>query len=137
MRRFEVAERSMAPALLPGDYLVSVAGRRPRRGAVVVFPFPGDPGRWLVKRVVGLPGETVEIAGGTILVDGDPLVEPWTTDDTGPPGRWTLGATDALVLSDARTRTLADSRTFGPVPTTGLWTVVYRYWPLARVGRVP
>lgn len=123
----------MAPALLPGDYLL--AARRPlRRGAVVVFPLP--PGRWLVKRVVGLPGETVEIAGGAVLVDGRPLPEPWTTDDTGPPGSWRLGDDEVLVLSDARTRTLADSRTFGPVPTSGLWTVVYRYWPLARIGRV-
>ncbi len=55
LRRYEIAEESMAPKLLPGDYVVAV--RRPRRvrpGAVVVFEHPGRPGFTLVKRVVAI-----------------------------------------------------------------------------------
>lgn len=133
--RFEVAEGSMEPALRPGDYLVTRRSGNIRRGDVVVFTHPHRPGFWLVKRVVGLPAETVAVEGGRVSVDGAVLDEPWTVDDTEPPGVWRVEEGAAFVLSDARHRTLADSRTFGPVPISGLRTVVFRYWPLARVGR--
>lgn len=136
MSRFEVAESSMEPALRAGDYLVTRPARSPRRGDVTVLPHPDRPGFWLVKRVVGLPGETITVEGGRVLVDGVALDEPWTVDDTEPPGVWRVDEGAVFVLSDARHRTLADSRAFGPVPISGLRTVVFRYWPLARVGRL-
>jgi signal peptidase I len=130
MRRFEVAEGSMAPALLPGDWLVTTGLRRPRRGDVVVFPHPHHRSFWLVKRVVGLPGERVEVAEGLVRVDGTAVPHDVATPGG---GAWTLDGDQVFVLSDARTATLADSRTFGPVPVAGCERVRLRYWPAGRI----
>lgn len=131
MRRFVISEKSMSPALQPGDRYLARRLRRPRRGRVVFFPHPGRDDFWLAKRVVGLPGETVEIDGGEVRVDGRVLAEPWTVDPTDPPGRWPVPEAHLFVLSDARHRTRADSRTFGPIVQDGSYVAVMRY----RSGR--
>jgi|FLYL01.1.fsa_nt_gi signal peptidase I len=131
-RRFLVADQSMSPALRPGDRLLGLR-RRPRRGEVVAFQHPLREGFWLVKRAVGLPGETVVIEAGEVLVDGLPL-DVWSTDATEPPGEWRLGEEEVFVLSDARHRSRADSRELGPLPTSALWALVVRYRPLTRLG---
>ena len=64
-----------------------------------------------------------------MLVDGEPLVEPWTTDDTEPDGEWRCGPGEMFVLSDARHRTIADSRSFGPVPVAGTYRVLWVFRP--------
>lgn len=68
---------SMVPALLPGDYLIvskfaygHVLGHAPKRGDVVVFTSPTGSGEVLVKRVVGLPGDTVQMQGGQLFLNG-------------------------------------------------------------------
>lgn len=131
MRRFVVAERSMSPALLPGDHYVARRMRRPRRGAVVFFRHPDRVDFWLAKRIVGLPGEIVEVSDGEVRIGGQTLVEPWTTDATSPPGRWSVPDQRVFVLSDARHRTRADSRIFGSIPLDGAYVAVFRY----RKGR--
>lgn len=108
MRTFEISDLSMAPSLLPGDYVAASRLRRPRRGDVVVFE--RRPGFWMVKRVAAMEGETA------------------------PTGPVPVGS--VWVLSDNRTATRADSRTFGPVPLAGMYRVVFRYHPLSRAGRV-
>lgn len=130
MRRFEVAEGSMAPGLLPGDYLVTTALRRPRRGDVVVFPHPHRRSFWLVKRIVGLPGERMELADGVLRADG---VAVGGAPPTPGDGAWTVADDEVFVLSDARGSTLADSRTFGPVPAADCERVRLRYWPPRRI----
>jgi signal peptidase I len=126
----------MSPVLQPGDYLLTLP-LRPRRGDVVVFEHPHRPGFMLVKRVVGLPGEIVEISEGGVAVDGRRLAEPWTADDTHPDGRWILGPGNVFVLSDARSRSTADGRTLGPIAGGNRSdVVVLRYWPLRRAGRL-
>ncbi len=127
MRRFIVSERSMAPALTPGDCFLARRVRRPRRGTIAFFPHPRQQSMWLVKRVVGLPGETVRIVDGSVLIDGAELDEPWTTDLTMPEGLWTVGSDQMFVLSDARQRTRADSRTLGPVPVRPAYEPWWRY----------
>ncbi len=93
VQAFQIPSVSMEPSLLVGDRLfvdkvvyspslgpleAALFGKRPvARGDVVVFKFPADPSRNFVKRVVGLPGETVEVRGPTVLVDGRPLAEPF------------------------------------------------------------
>ncbi len=127
LRRFEVAEESMLPSLRPGDRLLCVRLRRPpRRASVVVFEHPERPGFWLVKRVVALPGETVEI-DGVVRIDGVVFPGPWGAEGTPGAGRWEVGAGEMFVLSDARLRTRADSRTFGPVPIAGAYRPLLRY----------
>lgn len=90
-------------------------------------PHPDRNDFWLAKRIVGLEGEKVEIEGGGVSIDGEALQEPWTTDDTSPDGRWMVPAGHVFVLSDARHRTLADSRTFGPVPYDRAYVATIRY----------
>ncbi len=104
LRRFVVAERSMEPALWPGDGLVGVRFRRPRRGWVCMLPRPGCPGTWLVKRITGVPGDEVDVDGRRIRV----------------------GEGQMFVLSDNRTATRADSRTFGPLPSAGAYRLLVR-----------
>jgi signal peptidase I len=86
-----------------------------------------------VKRIIGLPGEHVEITDGHVVIDGATLDEPWTTDSTGPDATWTLDPGEAIVLGDARALSAGDSRQIGPVPTEKLRRVVVaRYWPDPR-----
>ncbi|NIR41755.1 MAG: signal peptidase I, partial [Actinobacteria bacterium] len=65
-----------------------------------------------------LPGERLEIGGGVVRVDGRPLPAPLDLPTPGG-GAWTVDDGEVFVLSDARARTQADSRTFGPVPAAG------------------
>lgn len=110
---FRIAEQSMVPALLPGDYVLTLPVRnRLQRGDVVVFEHPQRPRFYLVKRVTGLPGDTVE----------------------GRASR--LGHDQVFVLGDQRAWSADDGRTLGPLPIRAVrWRVVLRVWPLHRVGR--
>lgn len=125
----------MEPTLLPGDYVVAThRGDPPARGDIVIFPHPDQADFELVKRVVGLPGETVTIADGRLLVDGAVVPEPWAHGVTTPDGSWSL-RNEVFVLGDQRTRSDADSRSIGPLPTTrAVWRVALRYWPPRRTG---
>lgn len=127
MRRFVVSELSMSPGLAPGDTFIARRLRQPRHGLVAVFPHPLRPELWLVKRVIGLAGETVSIHAGKVYLDGVEQEEPWTTDATAPDGQWTVPRGHMFVLSDARHRTLADSRTMGAVPQRPAYTPWLRY----------
>ncbi len=93
VQAFKIPTGSMQPNLLIGDHLLvnklvyspsfgpledKLLGKRPiERGHVVVFKFPEDPSRDFIKRVIGLPGETIEIRNKTVYVNGKPLDEPY------------------------------------------------------------
>ena len=93
IQAFKIPTGSMESNLLIGDHLLvnklvyspsaspledRLLGKRPiERGHVVVFKFPDDPNRDFIKRVVGLPGETVEIRNKKVYIDGEPLDEPY------------------------------------------------------------
>ena len=128
----------MAPSLVPGDFVLTDRSSRPAyRGDIVVFEHPGYPSFYLVKRVIGLPGERVTIKSGRVLVDGTPLDEPWTTDETEPDGDWELDPGEAFVLGDRRPRSADDSRQLGPLPVELLrMRIAFRYWPFERLGPV-
>jgi signal peptidase I len=138
VRRYAIAEQSMAPALHPGDWVLAIrSGDPPLRGDIVVFDHPDSPGFELVKRVIGLPGETVTIANGQVHIDGAVLAEPWADGPTRPAAEWGLSADEILVLGDARSRSAADGRTLGPLPlAAATWRVRLRYWPIGGIGRV-
>lgn len=127
MRRFIISELSMAPALRPGDRLLAQRIRRPHRGDVVFFTHPRREGFWLVKRVIGLPGEEVRIVDGRVVIDGSDREDLWAGASTVPEGDWTVPQGHMFVLSDARHRTLADSRTLGPVPIADAYVSRFRY----------
>jgi len=134
-----VSGHSMDPSLESGDRLVvdrlSHRWRRIKRFDVVVFECPTQTGVDYVKRVVGLPGETVELRGGELHVDGE-LVEQGFDhiDDLGsyPPVEVAEGK--YYVLGDNRPRS-KDSRCFGPVSKEQVRGVVrLRVYPLGRAG---
>jgi len=129
LARFEISEVSMTPTLRPGDRVLTWE-QTPKRGDIVVFEHPARPEFWLVKRVIGLPGEQVTIRDGSVLVDGSILEEPWTNESSGPDTEWNLDAHEAVVLGDARHLSAGDSRQLGPLPIDALLhTVIARYWP--------
>lgn len=138
-RRFAIREDSMSPALLAGDWVV--ARRRTRdleRGDIVVFGDPSGSGMLLVKRVIGLPNESLGIERGRVTVGGALLADRWASDITTPDGSWDIPADHVWVLGDNRARSASDSRTLGPLPIAAIsWRVTARYWPSGRIGLIP
>jgi signal peptidase I len=109
----------------------------PRRGDVVVLRMPDRGPELLIKRIIGLPGETVEIRNGTVYINEQPVEEPYLvrrTDSAYGPTQIPEGY--VFVMGDNRGAS-NDSRVFGPVP---LDRVVGRawlsYWPLEFLGIV-
>ncbi len=132
-----VAGSSMVSTLNDGDIaLVTLFDYRlgaPGRGDVVECTFPGRDAAYL-KRLIGLPGETVEISGGRIYIDGAPLSEPYAT---GPAEdyRVTLGPDEYLVLGDNRPESY-DSRAedMGPISRKDfLGRVRFVLWPFRNI----
>jgi len=112
--------------------------RAPRRGDVVVFRLPQDPSRDFIKRIIGEPGDVVEIRMGTVYINGLPLDEPYIThksNDTYGPLQVPKGY--YFVLGDNRGSS-SDSRAWGPVPEENIigqaW---FSYWPPSQVGLAP
>jgi|TARA_B110000263_G_scaffold246418_1_gene257444 signal peptidase I len=155
---YYIPSPSMEPTLTDGDRIVvnklSYRLHEVNRGDVVVFrramPQP-DGINELIKRVIALPGETVEVVDGRVYVDGGLLLEPYLTarDSTGgfalPPGcigppdsinRCTVPDDHVFVMGDNR-RNSKDSRVFGPVAESGIVGRAFlRVWPLGDLGRL-
>ena len=134
-RVYVVPSGSMAPAILPGDrVLVELRDAPPARGEIWLVQGPTSA---LVKRVIGRPGETIEVRDDRVWIDGEPLDEPYLIAPTGgtmPPLR--LGPDQYFLMGDTRGISL-DSRTFGPVQAGKLFgRVEYRCWPSNRLGAI-
>ncbi len=138
LRRYEIAERSMAPTLRPGDYVIAQLRKDAvARGEIVIFDHPEIPGYGLVKRVVGLPGEHLILSNGQVHCNDATVAEPWADGPTFPDGGWQLGQDEVFILGDNRAESAADSRTLGPVDLGSVkWRVVARYWPPQSIGRI-
>ncbi|MCL4818451.1 MAG: signal peptidase I [Vicinamibacteria bacterium] len=110
-----------------------------RRGDVVVFWYPRDPAVSFIKRVVGLPGDVVELRRGLVYVNGRRLTEPWIAAEFR--GHDSVGPVEVerghyFVLGDHRTSS-NDSRAWGDVPERYIYgKAVFRFWPLGRIGSV-
>lgn len=110
----------------------------PQRGDVIVFHYPRDPDRDFIKRVIGLPGETVEVRGGKVFIDGQLMPEPF-----GPnPGSYsappvTVGPGDVYVMGDNRNNS-SDSHMWGPLPQSYIVGRAWiSYWPPQHWAIVP
>jgi signal peptidase I len=140
---FRVQGTSMEPLLLDGERIVVnkfVYRFQPvARGDVVVFWYPRDPSVSFIKRVVGLPGDLVEMRAGQLLVNGLPVEEGYLPEgfrdgDNYPPTEVRKGY--YFVLGDHR-RSSNDSRTWGDVPEKYIYgRAVFRFWPFDRMGPI-
>jgi len=139
---FYVKGASMEPSFWDHEYLIidelSYRFKQPARGDIVVFRYPADPKQFFIKRIIGLPGETVEVAGGQIKIyndkhpNGKVLDEKMYLDQdyTAMTRIVTLKSDEYFVLGDNRIASL-DSRIFGPVKREYIVGRVWlRGWPL-------
>ncbi|MGI6368246.1 MAG: signal peptidase I [Anaerolineae bacterium] len=136
-----VEGQSMEPNLHNNERLiiekVSYHFRQPARGDIVVLKPQQEGSVSLIKRVIGLPGETVEIHDDHVLINGQPLQEDYLTEPTlGDMTARVVPPEHVLVLGDNRDAS-NDSRSFGMIPYADLvgraW---FRYWPLQDIGLV-
>src|SRR5579862_3269319 len=107
------------------------------RGDTVVFWFPGDPSKSYIKRVIGEPGDTIEVIEGKVFVNGRALAEPYVPDeyrDRVSMPRSVVPADQYFVLGDHRSSS-NDSRMWGMVPRRYIYgKAAFVYWPLDRLG---
>ena len=143
VQAFEIPSLSMSPTLKQGDrVLVNKLGHDFDRGDIVVFERP--PGQEaseikdLIKRVIALPGETVSSADGRVLINGEPLDEPYLAANV----RTVIDEEDVTrvptgqywVMGDNRTQS-TDSRFFGPIRKSSIIGRAFvRMWPVNRWG---
>jgi len=165
VQNFKVEGRSMLPSLDNGQYIIVNklayaqfdmglfdflpffdAGEdsthhlfgSPERGDVVVFESPRYTERDFIKRIIGVPGDKVEIRDGVVYINDEPIEEPYTQGATTCPcGPWEVEEGHYFVLGDHRDNS-SDSRQFGPIEEESIigkaW---FSYWPLSDVGLAP
>lgn len=144
--RFQVFGNSMQPTLHSGQYVIvsklAYHFREPQRGDVVVFEPPNGAHDDYIKRIIGLPGEHVEVHGGAVWIDGYRLEEPYISSPIAYSGSWDLGSDEYFVLGDNRANS-SDSHAWGPLPRGLLvgkaWLCYWppQYWGLIRHYRFP
>ena len=109
--------------------------RAPKHGDILIFRFPADPSRDFVKRVIGVPGDEIEIERGQVIRNGVEIDEPYITR----PDRRTYDPIEVpegsyYVLGDNR-RTSNDSRNWGMVPVDNVIArALFSYWPFDEIG---
>ena len=139
---FYVKGASMEPNFYDREYLIidelTYRFRTPDRGEVVVFRYPRNPSEFFIKRVIGLPGETVEIRDGRLILYNDDHPNGWVLEEsylhevTGGAKKATLGTDQYFVMGDNRDESL-DSRGFGPILKEAIVGKVWlRGLPLSR-----
>lgn len=138
---FVIPSESMVPTLMVGDrvlankFIYDFTG--PEKGDVAVFESVEVEGQDLIKRVVGTPGDTVEVREGQLYVNGEPQDEPYIKKDGGlspPQQEFTVPEDSFFVMGDNRSNS-RDSRFFGPVPEENLEGEAFAtFWPPGRLG---
>lgn len=151
----QVEGQSMEPNFHSGEYLltdkVSYQTGQPQRGDVVVFHAPEAAGCVegtgcdFIKRILGLPGDTVSVHDNAIYVNGQPLPEPYIpAENVTKEGEFTrggreivLGPEEYFVVGDNRPHS-HDSRAFGPITRQNIvGRAFFRYWPTTQMGVIP
>ena len=135
--RVRVYNVSMQPTLFEGNLLVvnKMAYKlgEPKHGDIIVFHYQGTVTEDYIKRVIGLPGDTVNVSNGVVQVNGQPITEPYIAELPGYTGTWKVPEGELFVLGDNRNHS-SDSHDWGFVQQE--WVVgkaVVVYWPLDRI----
>ncbi len=135
---FQVEQYSMEPTLLPHDRVLVnkflYRFRGPEQGDIIVLRYPRDPGRNYIKRIVGLPGDKVQIQDGHLLVNDVRAEEIYVNGaPTGDYGPETVPADSFFVLGDNRNNS-EDSRAFGFLKRDlVVGQAILIYWPVPRI----
>lgn len=138
--RFQVRGSSMEPTMHNRQYLViskvTYWIHPPERGDIIVFHPPNNPSEDYIKRIVGLPGERVEIQNEGVWIDGVLLEETYIANPAYYSGTWNLGKEEYFVLGDNRDNS-SDSHSWGLLPQENIvgkaW---FCYWPPEDWGGV-
>jgi len=131
--RVRVDGFSMRPTLQDGEYiLVSKLAYmlgEPQRRDIVVFVFPINPEEDLIKRVIGLPGDTISVEGGVLSINGVAMNEPYINAPPAYDGSWLVAPGELFVLGDNRNDS-RDSHQWGLLPIENvIGRAVVIYWP--------
>ncbi|MFH1714157.1 MAG: signal peptidase I [Candidatus Nealsonbacteria bacterium] len=146
LQPFLVDGQSMEPNFEHRDYLIvdelSYRFREPQRGEVIVFKYPNNPAVRYIKRIIGLPGETIEVQDGKVVVfneeGGMILRESYIPDSTETTGslKIALAKDEYFVLGDNREAS-SDSRRWGTVPKDNIIGQVFlRLWPITSLEKI-
>ena len=132
--RIRIESISMQPTLYAGDFVIvnkiSYLFGDADRGDIVVFRYPPDPEREpYIKRVIGLPGDEVNVSNGQVLVNDMPLNEPYINASPSYEGSWVVPENSLFVLGDNRNSS-SDSHSWGMVPVDNvIGKAELVYWP--------
>jgi signal peptidase I len=144
---FLVYGSSMEPNFDTGDYLIvdeiSYKMSEPKRGDVIVLRPPQDESRHFIKRIVGLPNETIIVNGSLVTIynkehpDGFVVNEPYVEFQSDKTAKFTLGPTEYFVMGDNRAVSY-DSRSWGPLPFDHIkGKAVARLYPFKAISILP
>lgn len=139
--RIQVDGRSMEPSFVHGEYVIvnKLAYRfgEFQRGDVIVFPFPYNEEEDYIKRVIGLPGDHVELRDGQVYVNGQRLDEPYIQEAARRDFSEMLVPDDAVFVMGDNRNDSSDSREWGPLSMDSvIGKALFVYWPPSRVGVV-
>ena len=141
LEAFRIPSESMVPTLQVGDRVLAnkfiYRFTEPERGDVVVFESVGEgDDQKLIKRVVGVAGDEIDVRNGILLVNGEEQREPYLNENL--PFNGSYGPTEVpeghvFVMGDNRANS-ADSRVFGPLPTENIEGEAFmRFWPVSEI----
>jgi len=138
--RIRVDGASMEPTLVTGEYVIvsriSYRLGSPQRNDIIVFHFPRDPKEEYIKRVIGLPGDQIEVRNGVVYVNGQALDETYLRVKMDYSGTWMVPADQLFVLGDNRNNS-SDSHDWGTVPMDYVvGKAILVYWPPPSWGLV-
>lgn len=139
-RAYRVISRSMEPTIKVGDHVLVSRSKSymPKRGDIIAFELPSEPGEMITKRVIGISGDTVKVKNGRVYLNGskeepnafNPLLAGFRNYAV------TLKKDQVFVLGDNRNQSF-DSLDFGPLSYEQIYgKIIFRYWPLTRLGAV-
>ena len=144
----EINGASMEPNFHNGEYILTnkilYKFRAPARGDVVIFKSPSNKEIDYIKRIIGLPGDTVSIQNNAFFVNGQKVDEPYLAPDTPIFGGAYLAEGQSVVVppgsyfvsGDNRPHS-SDSREFGPITEADfIGTAIFRYWPFSLMGTI-
>ncbi len=142
VQNFRIEGFSMEPNFHDGQFLLVnkliYALQPPQRGDVIIFRYPNNPSRDFIKRIIGLPGDKVEVVDGRVLINNEALPETYPLNEGSYSyGPVVVGADEYFVLGDNRNNS-SDSHSWGMLPAKDIIGKAWvSYWPPQMIGLVP